>query len=67
MVSSKPNPFEHAWSQSKMEFEMLALVAQLRWKHSLVDCQVENRDYTEIHFWRNPETDELVLTYWEIK
>jgi hypothetical protein len=50
-----------------MEFEMLALVAQLRWKHSLVDCQVENRDYTEIHFWRNPETEELVLTYWEIK
>jgi hypothetical protein len=67
MVLSKPNPFEHAWSQSKMEFEMLALVAQLRWKHSLVDCQVENRDYTEIHFWRNPETEELVLTYWEIK
>lgn len=66
MVLSKPNPFEHAWSQSKMEFEMLALVAQLRWKHSLVDCQVENRDYTEIHFWRNPETEELVLTYWEI-
>ena len=67
MVLSKPNPFEHAWSQSKLNFEMLALVAQLRWKHSLVDCQVENRDYTEIHFWRNPETEELVLTYWEIK
>jgi hypothetical protein len=67
MDSSKPNPFEHAWSKSKMEFEMLALCAQLRWKHSLVDCQVENRDYTEIHFWRNPETEELVLTYWEIK
>jgi hypothetical protein len=67
MDSSKPNPFEHAWTQSKLNFEMLALVAQLRWKHSLVDCQVENRDYTEIHFWRNPETDELVLTYWEIK
>ena len=67
MVLSKPNPFEHAWSQSKLNFEMLALVAQLRWKHALVDCQVEGRDYTEIHFWRNPETDELVLTYWEIK
>jgi hypothetical protein len=50
-----------------MEFEMLALVAQLRWKHALVDCQVAGRDYTEIHFWRNPETEELVLTYWEIK
>jgi hypothetical protein len=49
-----------------LTFEMLALCAQLRWKHALVDCQVENRDYTEIHFWRNPETDELVLTYWEI-
>ena len=48
-------------------FEMQCLVAQLRWKHALVDCQVEGRDYTEIHFWRNPETDEFVLTYWEIK
>ena len=67
MVLSKPNPFEHAWSQSKLNFEMLALVAQLRWKHALVDCQVAGRDYTEIHFWRNPETEELVLTYWEIK
>ena len=66
MVLSKPNPFEHAWSQSEMEFEMLALVAQLRWKHALVVCQVAGRDYTEIHFWRNPETEELVLTYWEI-
>jgi hypothetical protein len=46
---------------------MLALCAQLRWKHALVDCQVAGRDYSEIHFWRNPETDELVLTYWEIK
>jgi len=42
------------------------LVIQLRWKHALTDCQVEGRDYTEIHFWRNPETEELVLTYWEI-
>lgn len=67
MDSSKPNPFEHAWSKSKMEFEMLALVAQLRWKHALVDCHVLGLDYTEIHFWRNPETDEFVLTYWEIK
>ena len=67
MVSSSPNPFDFAWSKSKINFEMLALCAQLRWKHSLVDCQVENRDYTEIHFWRNPETEELVLTYWEIK
>jgi hypothetical protein len=47
--------------------EMLTpLVIQLRWKHALVDCQVAGRDYTEIHFYRNPETDELVLTYWEI-
>ena len=67
MVLSKPNPFEHAWSQSKLNFEMLALVAQLRGKHALVDCQVAGRDYTEIHFWRNPETEELVITYWEIK
>ena len=45
---------------------LLPLVCQLRWKHALVDCQVAGRDYTEIHFWRNPETEELVLTYWEI-
>jgi len=50
----------------ELNFEMQCLVAQLRWKHALVDCQVENRPYTEIHFWRNPETEELVLTYWEI-
>lgn len=43
------------------------LVAQLRWKYALDVCIREGRDYTEIHFWRNPETDELVLTYWEIK
>ena len=46
---------------------MLPLVAQLRWKYALDVCIREGRDYTEIHFWRNPETDELVLTYWEIK
>jgi hypothetical protein len=67
MVLSKPNPFEHAWTQSKLNFEMLALVCQLRWKHALDACLLDGRDYTEIHFWRNPETDELVLTYWEIK
>ena len=67
MVLSSPNLARPFWSKSKMEFEMLALVAQLRWKHALVDCQVAGRDYTEIHFWRNPETEELVITYWEIK
>ena len=66
--TSKPSKFvPPRITPSRLNFEMLALVSQLRWKHALVDCQVENRDYTEIHFWRNPETDELVLTYWEIK
>jgi hypothetical protein len=46
---------------------LLPLVVQLRWKHALDACLREGRDYTEIHFWRNPETEELVLTYWEIK
>ena len=45
----------------------LPLVCQLRWKHALDACIREGREYTEIHFWRNPETDEFVLTYWEIK
>ena len=67
MVLSKPNPFDLAWSRSKLNFEMLALVCQLRWKHALDACLRESRDYTEIHFWRNPETEELVITYWEIK
>jgi len=48
-------------------FDMMAVSAQLRWKHALDACLLEGRDYCEIHFWRNPETEELVLTYWEIK
>lgn len=48
--------------------EMLTpLVIQLRWKHALDACLRDGRDYTEIHFYRHPETDEYVLTYWEIK
>jgi hypothetical protein len=46
---------------------LLPLIIELRWKHALCACQVEGRDYTEIHFYRNPETGEIVLTYWEIK
>lgn len=53
-------------TQTEIQFFMQTLVIQLRWKHALTDCQVEGRDYTEIHFWRNPETEELVITYWEI-
>ena len=53
-------------THTDINFYMLTLVVQLRWKHALTDCQVEGRDYTEIHFYRNPETDELVITYWEI-
>ena len=66
--TSKPSKFvPPRITPSKLNFEMLALVCQLRWKHALVDCQVAGREYTEIHFWRNPETEELVITYWEIK
>ena len=46
---------------------LIPLIVQLRWKHALDACIRENRAYTEIHFWRDPETDEYVLTYWEIK
>jgi len=46
---------------------LFPLIVELRWKHALCACILERRDYTEIHFYRNPETDELVLTYWEIK
>ena len=66
--TSKPSKFvPPRITPSRLNLEMLALVCQLRWKHALVDCQVAGLDYTEIHFWRNPETEELVLTYWEIK
>ena len=45
---------------------LLPLVIHLRWKHALDACLRDGRDYTEIHFYRHPETDEFVLTYWEI-
>jgi len=65
--TSKPTNFvSPRTTPNNLQYEMNGLIAQLRWKHALVDCQVAGRDYTEIHFWRNPETDEFVLTYWEI-
>lgn len=39
----------------------------LSWLQAFDECVRDGRPYTEIHFWRNPETDEFVLTYWEIK
>lgn len=65
--TGKPSKFvPPRTTPNKLQYEMDCLVAQLRWKHALVDCQVAGLAYTEIHFWRNPETDEFVLTYWEI-
>ena len=71
MVSSNPFIYDTGKPSkfvlpSTMYFSMLAVSAQLRWQHAHDACLVEGRDYTEIHFWRNPETEELVLTYWEI-
>ena len=62
--TSKPSKYV---PPTTLYFAMLAVSAQLRWRDALDVCLLEGRDYTEIHFWRNPETDELVLTYWEIK
>ena len=62
--TSKPLPVFKL--PSTLSFAMLAVSAQLRWKHAHAECLLDGRDYTEIHFWRNPETDEFVLTYWEI-
>lgn len=64
--TSKPSKFVPPKDVVSLQDMLLPLVCQLRWKHALVDCQVAGLDYTEIHFWRNPETEELVLTYWEI-
>ena len=47
----KPIPFHHI---------------SLSWLQALDRCVAEGRAYTEIHFYRNPETEELVITYWEI-
>jgi hypothetical protein len=38
----------------------------LSWLQAFDECVAEGRAYTEIHFYRNPETEELVITYWEI-
>ena len=56
----------HEYDPVEFGQAFLPVIAQLRWKHALVDCQVAGLAYTEIHFWRNPATDEFVLTYWEI-
>jgi hypothetical protein len=39
----------------------------LSWSQAVDQCIKEGRDYCEIHFYRNPETEEIVMTYWEIK
>jgi hypothetical protein len=56
MVSSKPwcKPLRHK-------------AIALSWLQAFDLCVAEGRDYCEIHFYRNPETDEIVMTYWEIK
>jgi hypothetical protein len=38
----------------------------LSWLQALDRCVAEGRDYTEIHFYTHPETDEIVITYWDI-
>jgi hypothetical protein len=38
----------------------------LSWLQAFDECVREGRAYTEIHFYRNPATEELVITYWEI-
>ena len=38
----------------------------LSWLQALDECEREGRPYTELHFYRHPETGETVITYWEI-
>ena len=63
--TDKPTKFVPPISIS-LHDAMFRVSAQLRWQHAHAECLLDGRDYTEIHFWRNPETEELVLTYWEI-
>lgn len=53
-------------NRAQLTTYMQQLMSQLRWKHALDECIRDRREYTEIHFWRDPETDQFVLTYWEI-
>lgn len=61
--TSKPSKYVRP---NTLSYAMLSVASQLRWKHALEECVRDGRDYTEIHFWLNFETDEFVLTYWEI-
>ena len=38
----------------------------LSWLQALDECEREGRPYTELHFYRHPETGEIIITYWEI-
>ena len=50
----------------ELQHYMLSLICRLAFQNALATCIAEGREYTEIHFWRDPETDQFVLTYWEI-
>jgi hypothetical protein len=38
----------------------------LSWLQAFDECVRDGRDYTELHFYRHPETGEIIITYWEI-
>ena len=64
-----PNPFIFDPKLSALTFRkpIARMGMRLSWLQALDQCVADGRDYTEIHFYRHPETDELVLTYWEIE
>lgn len=46
--------------------DIAELVGPILCANAMRQCIEEGRAYTEVHFWRNPETDERVLTFWKI-
>ena len=46
--------------------DIAEIVGPILCANAMCQCIEEGRAYTEIHFYRHPETDEFVLTYWEI-
>jgi len=65
--SRNPFIFDPKLSTLRFRKPIAHRALKLSWLQALDRCNAEGRDYTEIHFYRHPETDELVLTYWEIE
>jgi hypothetical protein len=65
--TSKPSEFIPPHSMCYWRRPLRHKAISLSWLQAFDECEREGRAYTELHFYRHPETDELVITYWEIE